>query len=510
MIVAAVTFATQHRVALLATLAFVAAAALIALRFVKLDALPDVTTNQVLVLTSAPGFSPDEVERRVTMPVELALAGVPGLIERRSTSRFGISSITAVFEDATPAHIARQLVMERLASVSGTLPETVSEPELGPLTGGLGEIFHITLRSKSRTLRELRELAELRAAPVLRGVAGIVEVNTWGGERRALAVEVEPARLARHRLTLGRLREQLGREIGNAPAGSLPEGTTAQVLLRASAQPNTPQALAALRVETGTGSAVRLSELGQVREIGLPRLGAATQDGRGEVVYLMAQMLRDANALEVTQRIQRVMPAVRRALPPDVQIDLVYDRSQLVRATLNTVGRNLAEGGLLVVCVLFAMLGSFRAGLIVAAVIPLAMLGASVGMALFGVAGNLMSLGALDFGLLVDGAVVMVEHIFHEQLRAPPPENEPRRIFITRCVTHIAKPMSFSVLLILLVYLPVLSLRGVDGKMFRPMALVVVMALATALVLTLTYVPAAAAAFLRPRDVPLHPPLLAR
>ena len=488
---------------------FVLGAAL-SLRSIKLDAMPDVTTNQVLVLTSAPGYSPDEVERRVTTPVELALAGAPGLVERRSVSRFGISSVTAVFEDSVPSQSARQMVMERLAGVRDALPQGVEEPEIGPLTGGTGEIFHFTLQSRSRTGWQLRELAELRVAPLLRKLPGVVEVNSWGGERRAIELVVDTGRLSAHKLTLSDLAATLEREIGTAPGGAIPTGREGQVLLRALSRPVQDADVAALQITTADGHKLRLSELAQVRVRGLPRLGAATRNGQGEVVYLMVQMLRDDNALEVTDRIHAAMPAVRRALPADVALDLVYDRSVLVKATLNTVAKNLLEGGLLVIAVLFAMLGSLRAGLIVALVIPLSMLGASVGMAVFGVAGNLMSLGALDFGLLVDGAVVMVEHIFHEQGKHPPGPEQPRATFIARTASYVARPTLFSVLTILLVYIPVLTLTGVDGKLFRPMALVVVMALGTALILSLTYVPAAAALWLRPKDVPQRTPIVAR
>jgi cobalt-zinc-cadmium resistance protein CzcA len=502
--------AARKRVIVLCSVALAAAIAAYASRSVKLDALPDITSNQVLVLTSAPGFSPDEVERRVTTPIELALAGAPGSVERRSISRFGISSVTAVFADQVPAQNARQAVLERLASVRSRLPEGASEPELGPLTGGLGEIFHFTLRSPGRTAIELRELAELRVAPMLRKVPGVVEVNSWGGERRALQVDVDMGRLARHKLMLRDLAFELARGIGVAAGGAVPRGDGRQVLLRGVARPVMPADLSGLRIHVQEGASVPLSDLARVRSRGLPRLGAATQNGSGEVLYLMAQMLRDTNALDVTRRIHELMPELRRALPSDVALEVVYDRSALVRATLGTVGKNLLEGGLLVIVVLFATLGSVRAGLIVASVIPLSMLCASVGMALTGVAGNLMSLGALDFGLLVDGAVVMVEHLFHEQLHDPPPPGEARVAWLARRAAYVARPTMFAVLTILLVYVPVLSLSGVDGKMFRPMALVVVMALCGALLLSLTYVPAAAALWLRPADVPRRPPPFVR
>jgi cobalt-zinc-cadmium resistance protein CzcA len=562
MIARLVAAAVRHRVMTVAlTAALAVAAGLLAVRL-KLDALPDVTNNQVLVLTRAPGLTPDEVERRVTRPIEVALGGLPGIVQHRSISRYGISSITVVFEDGVDPWRARQLVQERLSGLGGSLPAGVESPELGPATGGLGEIFHFTLRSSSRTASELYELATFRVAPLLRSVPGVVEVNTWGGRRRTLDVTADPVRLAARGLTLEELREALGRATGTAPGASLPAGT-GQALLRVVALVASPSELGEVVIRSprmqadtagstgrmgrhagsgrlegpgssggsggsggpggpdgpgGPGGLVRLADVAHIAWGSAPRIGAATAEGHGETVYVMAQMLRGDNALEVVDAIHSRMPALRAALPGDVRLDLVYDRSQLVTATLRTVGKNLAEGGALVIAVLFLMLGSLRAGLLVALVIPLSMLGAGLGMVLLGIPGNLMSLGAIDFGLVVDGAVVMVEHVFRalHPRRAggkPTPPGEYRRPLgerVAGVAREVASPVFFSVLVILLVYVPVVSLTGVDGKMFRPMALTVVMALFTSLVLSLTFVPAAAALVLRPRDIPARDPLAVR
>ncbi|AKT43074.1 efflux RND transporter permease subunit [Chondromyces crocatus] len=510
------------------TVALAGLGLLMALRL-KLDALPDITSNQVVVMTNAPGLTPEEVERQVTRPVELSMGGLPGLVEHRSISRYGISSVTAVFEDEVDPYLARQMVSERLASVAEELPPGVSTPELGPVTGGLGEVFHFTLSSPSRTAAELYEIVALRVAPLLRSVPGVVEVNTWGGERRTLEVVADPARLAQRGIPLDALRAALERATGSAAGASLPAGS-GQALLRAVARPQNPSELAQAIVahtagvgEGGQGGRpadvvpVRVADVADVRVGALPRLGAATADGRGEVVYVMAQMLRGDNALEVMDRIHARLPEVRTALPEDVAFHVVYDRSVLVKSTLRTVGRTLLEGGLLVVAVLFAMLGSLRAGLLVASVIPLSMIGAAAGMVSTGIAGNLMSLGAIDFGLVVDGAVVMVEHIFHAQQEhaarqgnADAAAGDARKGWMSRVCGEVASPVFYSVLIILLVYVPVLTLTGVDGKMFRPMALTVVFALVTALILSLTFVPAAASLVLRARDVPKREPLLVR
>jgi cobalt-zinc-cadmium resistance protein CzcA len=347
----------------------------------------------------------------------------------------------------------------------------------------------------------------------------VVEVNTWGGVQRTFEVVADPMRLSQRALSVRELSEALSRTSGTAAGASL-AADEGQVLLRALALPKTPQelgsAIVARRMQGNTPTVIRASDVAEVREGHTVRLGAATRNGKGESVYVMLQMLRGANALEVMNRIDRTMPAVRRALPDDVTLDVVYDRSVLVEGTLRTVGKNLLEGGLLVVVVLFALLGSFRAGALVALTIPLSMLGATSVMALLGIPGNLMSLGAIDFGLLVDGAVVMVEGIFHALGQEFTPaqrkemSDEQLEATVRDVASRLAQPVFVSVLIILLVYVPVLALSGVDGKLFRPMALTVVFALATSLVLSVTFIPAAARLFLRGRDVPTREPLLVR
>lgn len=514
-----VQLSVDHAKAVVAvTLLLAALAGAVAVRL-ELDALPDLTNNQVLVLARAPGLSPEEMERLVARPIEVASGGAPGLVEQRSLSRYGIAAITLVFDDDVPVYLARQLVQERLSTVS--LPTSVEAVELGPVTGGLGEIFHFTLSSDARSLAELLELVEQRVAPTLKSVPGVVEVNPWGGAERTFDVVADPLRLSQRRLTLEDLASALGRATGSSAGAALPAGD-AQVLLRAVALPEDTQALAGAVVARGAQQAgaphvTRVADVAEVREGERVRLGAATTDGRGESVYVMVQMLRGANALEVMSRIHARMPEVRAALPDDVRLDVVYDRSVLVEGTLRTVGKNLLEGGLLVITVLFLLLGSLRAGLLVAAAIPLSMLGATALMSALGIPGNLMSLGAIDFGLLVDGAVVMVEGLFHA-LSRDYPDPEQRRALdrgavrgVVRDVSaKLSQPVFFSVLIILLVYVPVLGLSGADGKLFRPMALTVVFALAVALVLSLTFIPAAAALVLRGGDVPVRPPLPVR
>ena len=515
MIQAFVRWSVRHRVLVVATtLTLMVVAALVSI-LLKFDALPDTTNNQVLVLTRAPGLTPEEVERLVSRPIEVGLGGLPGLVEQRSLSRYGISSVTVVFEDGVDVYRARQMVQERLTALS--FPAGVSPPELGPITGGLGEIFHFTLDSPRRSPSELLELAQFKVAPMLRSVRGVVEVNTWGGEQRVLEVKVDPMRLAARGLTLQDVQDALASATGTAPGAALPAGS-GQTLLRAVALPKTAGELGyALISRRGSdANPVRLAEVAEIAMGAATRIGAASENGKGETVYVMAQMLRGENALDVMKRLKKQMVEVRKAVPEDVFVDVVYDRSTLVTGTLHTVFKNLVEGGLLVIAVLFLMLGSWRAGLLVASAIPLSMLGATAAMVALNVPGNLMSLGALDFGLIVDGAVVMVEAVFHGVNRSAYPLQYRKRAQaiwvrqVEEIAGTVAQPVFFSVLIILLVYLPVLSLTGVDGKMFRPMALTVVFALASSLVLSLTFIPAATALFLRPKDVPERPPFLVR
>ncbi|NVJ05191.1 efflux RND transporter permease subunit [Myxococcus sp. AM001] len=510
MIEALVRWSVRHRVWVLALTGVLALAGVAVSLRLELDAMPDITTNQVLVLTRAPGLTPEEVERLVTRPVEVALGGMPGLEEQRSLSRYGLSSVTAVFADDVDPYRARQQVQERLNVLGATLPPGVDAPELGPLTGGLGEVFHFTLSSPERTGAQLLELTQFRVAPRLRSVPGVVEVNSWGGHQRTLEVRADAVRLAQRGVTLAQLRDALERATGSAPGASLPVGER-HVLIRAVARPRAPADLSEALIPRPGAMAVRLGDVAEVAEGALPRIGSATSNGRGETVYVMVQMLRDANALAVTSAISSALPEVRALLPEDVRLDVVYDRATLVRGTVRTVGKNLLEGGLLVVGVLFLLLGSVRAGLLVASAIPLSMLGATAAMVALDIPGNLMSLGAIDFGLLVDGAVVMVEGLFHRLAHLSPGEKRrPPREHVEETAVSLARPVFFSVLIILLVYLPILSLRGVDGKMFRPMAMTVVFALATALLLSLTFIPAAASWLIRPEHVPAREPLLVR
>lgn len=517
LVAAVARLAVERRVGVIAATVVAAIAAIAVGARLRFDALPDVTGTQVVVLTRAPGLTPEEVERLVTRPIELSLGGVPDTETQRSLSRYGISAVTVVFRRGTDLVRARQLVGERLASVNETLPASAEPPELGPMSGGLGEIFQFVVRSPRRTSSELLELVNLEIAPTLRAVPGVVEVNPWGGSRRTLDVVGDPVRMAARGVTLRELRDASARALGTSPGASLPAGAS-HVLLRGRALPRRSEELgAALLPTVGEGGAprwARLSDVARIEEGEIPRIGVGTSNGGGEVVYVMCQMLSGENALEVMERIHAALPGLRASLPDDVSLEVTYDRESLVVATLRTVGTSLLEGGALVSLVLLLLLGSVRAGGLVASVIPLSMLGAVVWMVAFDVPGNLMSLGALDFGLLVDGAVVVVEAVFHELARAKraglPLDAARVRETIAASTASVARPVFYAVSIIALVYVPVLTLDGVEGVMFRPMALTVLFALGTALLLGLTFVPAVLAVAIRPHHVPDQEPWIVR
>lgn len=510
--------AIHYRMAVMIGVGLMALVAALMIRHLELDALPDVTGNQVVVLTQAPGLTPSEIERLVTRPIETALGGLPGLDEQRSLSRYGISSIVLVFDDEVDPWLARQQATERLATLEA-LPTGVSTPELAPFTGGLGEVFQLAITSEDHSLAALHELVRLHVAPQLRAVQGVVEVNAWGGQQRTFEVRADPVRMARYGLTFSDLTRGLRDSTGAVAGATVPAGP-GQTLVRGVFWPTTAAQLRSVAIagEEGAhedGMPLRLSELATVEVGHEPRIGAATHNGAGECVYLMVQMLRGENARSLMERLHAKLPALRASLPQGVNLDVVYDRSELVSQTMRTIATNLLEGAALVILVLLLMLGSLRAGLLVAAVIPLSMLGALCGMIAFDIPGNLMSLGAIDFGLLVDGAVVMVEHTFHELRGARDPGESARdpgwiRECIRTAMRSVARPMTFSVLMIVLVYVPILTLQGVDGKMFRPMALTVVFALTISLFLALTMTPAAAAMWLKPKHVPLRDPWMVR
>ena len=477
-----------------------------------IDAVPDITSPQVQINTAVPALAPAEVEQLVTIPIEAEMAGLPAMLELRSLSKFGLSQITMTFRDGVDIFRTRQLVTERLQAVLDELPSGLA-PRLAPIATGLGEIFYYSLdytpdapqRSETREaqLTALRQIHDYQVRPLLRGTPGLAEVNTSGGYEKQIVIEPDPARLAGAGLSLDRLAEIVAENTRNAGGGYVEIGGE-QLIVRAVSRANSIDELARLPLKFA--GAVKPILLAEVATIGLGtnfRTGASTHDGR-EALIGAAIMLAGENSRLVAKAVRERLEAVQAKLPAGVVLTPLYDRSALVDRTIRTVETNLAEGALLVIVVLFALLGNWRAALIVALVIPLAMLGAITGMVQWRLSGNLMSLGAIDFGLIIDGAVVMVENIVRQlgvrqhalgrELTA-----EERRSEVLRAAREVANPMFFGVLIITVVYLPILALQGVEGKMFQPMAVVVMLALGASLVLALTLMPVLCSLFLRGR-----------
>ena len=473
-----------------------------------IDAVPDITNVQVQINTEAPGYSPIEAEQRITFPIETSISGLPKLDYTRSISRYGLSQVTAVFEDGTDIYFARQLVAERLQSVRGKLPTGV-DAQMGPIATGLGEIFMYTVDSDTNTVNpdgepwtptDLRTLHDWVVKPQLVTVPGVTEVNTIGGFRKQFHVTPWPDRLAAYGLGLADVIDALERNNANVGAGYI-ERSGEQYLVRVPGQATTLDDLGQIIVTQRHGVSIRISDIANV-ELGKElRTGAATENGR-EVVLGTVFMLVGQNSRTVSKAVDARIDAINKSLPPGIVVNPVYDRTTLVEKTIETVSKNLLEGALLVIVILFLMLGNMRAALVTAAIIPLAMLMAITGMVSNRVSGNLMSLGALDFGLIVDGAVIIVENCLRrfqaEQHRLGRLMSRDERFALAAvATTEVIKPSLFGVLIITVVYIPIFALTGVEGKMFHPMAFTVVVALVSALLLSLTFVPAAVALFVR-------------
>ena len=479
-----------------------------------IDVVPDVTTNQVQINTVAPAFAPLEMEQYVTSPIEVAMSSLPHKEEIRSLSQFGLSQVTIVFPDDVDPYAARQLVLERLRDVERDLPPGVA-PELAPISTGLGEIYQFTVEDVSgknlHSLMERRTLLDWFIKPQLRTVPGVIEVNSFGGEEQQYEVLVDPMKLAGFGLTLRDVIDALAANNLNAGGGYLEHGGE-QELIRGVGLIRSESDIGKIVVASHQGTPVYVSSVAEIGRGAQIRQGAATRDGRGETVMGIAMLLKGENSREVAGRISERLQEVQKALPSGVKIEPFYDRSTLVNSTVRTATRNLIEGGLVVMAVLFLFLLQFRAGLIVSSAIPLAMLVAIIGMRYFGISANLMSLGAIDFGLIVDAAVIIVENCVRrlgekrrELGRAL--SGEERSATIHGASVEVRKAGQVGEILIIAAYLPIVSLVGIEGKMFRPMAFTVIFALSGALVLSLTLIPALSALLLRePHRIPKEQP----
>lgn len=471
-----------------------------------IDAVPDVTTTQVVVLTEASGLSAEEMERFVTFPVEMGLNGLPGLSEMRSITRGGLSAVTVVFDEDTDVWFARQTVSERLRQIEAEIPPQFGRPQLAPVSTGLGEIYQFVLRSERHTPMELREMLQWELAPRLRRVTGVIEVNAMGGAAKEFQVVLDPRRLAAHRLTLGQVLRALEENNATVGAGWVERGAE-QFVIRGEGQLRTVEDIGSVVVSTTEeGTPVLVRHLGEARVGAALPYGVVTRSGEGEAVTAVVMMLVGQNSRSVVQAVHAEMEAIRADLPEGVEVDVVYDRANFINRTLRTVGTNLIEGALLVGLVILVFLGSFRASVLVTLGIPFSMILACLGMMQLGVPGSLMSLGAIDFGLLVDGPIVMAEAVI-AKLAVQGLSHEHRLDTIASSLRRVARPVIFSVLIILLVYLPLLTLEGVEGKMFRPMAITMGLALAGSVIFALVVFPAGAALLLKPPKKPGHGPL---
>ncbi|WP_341198033.1 CusA/CzcA family heavy metal efflux RND transporter [Hyphomonas chukchiensis] len=473
-----------------------------------IDAVPDITNVQVQINTEAPGYSPLEMEQRITFPIETAISGLPGLDYTRSVSRYGLSQVTVVFDDGSDIYRARQLVTERIQSVQGVLPAGVT-PEPGPISTGLGEIYMYILSAEPGALKEdgtpwnamdLRTLNDWVVLPQLRRVEGVTEVNTIGGFKKEIHILPDPAAMAGFGISLDDILQSVERNNANSGAGYI-EKSGEQNLIRVPGQATSLDDLRVITIKDTGIVSVRLGDVAEIREGEELRTGAATQNGE-EIVLGTAFMLIGENSRTVSVAVDAKVDAVRPGLPNGVTITPVYNRTNLVDATIKTVEKNLAEGALLVIVVLFLLLGNIRAALLTAAVIPLAMLMTVTGMVENKVSGNLMSLGALDFGLLVDGAVIIVENCLRRFSEAQHQlgrllTRDERFSLAASASSEVIKPSIFGIIIITVVYLPIFALTGIEGKMFHPMAFTVVIALTSALLLSLTFVPAAVALLVR-------------
>jgi heavy metal efflux system protein len=472
----------------------------IAASTIPLDAVPDLTNVQVQVLTNSPALGPVEVEQFITFPVENAMSGLPRVSEIRSISRFGLSAVTVAFEDDTDIYWARNLINERLLKARENIPAGMGTPELGPIATGMSEIYQFEVRNEAganHSLDTLRTILDWQIAFQLRSVPGVIEVNTFGGELKTYEVQIDPSKLQNYGISLGDVVRALQENNGNAGGGYIIHGAE-QRLVRGEGLVSSLDDIRSIVLDSREGTPIRIQDVAQVRFAPMLRQGAVTRDGDREAVIGMVMMILGGNSRQVVEDVKSKIEEIKKTLPKGVGIDTFYDRTELVSKTIHTVGENIGLGVLLVVLMLFLLLGDVRAGLIVATAIPLSAMCALIAMRYAGVSANLMSLGAVDFGVIVDGAVVMIENCVRRASqfqRSHDGQRVPISVF-RDSAKEVGKPILFAGLIVILVFIPILSLQGMEGKMFRPMAFTFMTALSAALVLSVTVMPVMASLFL--------------
>lgn len=511
MLNALIRFSVKNRFVVLLLVVLMSVVGVYSLINLPIDAVPDVTNVQVQILTAAPSLAPLEMERQVTFPVEVAMSGLSDVEEIRSISKFGLSAVTVVFDDAVDIYFARQRVLERLSQAREQIPDAIGSPEMGSISTGLGEVYQYELRSPdgSHDAKALRTIQDWDVRRQLLGVSGIAEVNGFGGFEKQYEVRLEPEKLQSYGLTLRDVFEAVSRNNANVGGAYIEKGSE-QYLLRGIGLIERPEEIGDIVVKTGPeGVPVYVRDVGEIVEGSAVRQGAVTADGRGEIVAGITLLLKGANSRTVVEGVKQRIEQVKQTLPAGVELVPFYDRTELISRAIATVEKNLIEGAFLVIAVLLLLLGNWRGALLVATIIPLSMLFAAILMRTFNVSGNLMSLGALDFGLIVDGAVVMVENAVRRRAEAQKRQvlESTENTILSSCL-EVARPVVFAIGIIAIVYLPILSLRGIEGKMFIPMALTVIFALLGSLILSLTYVPAMLTFALRGQVAETESPLI--
>jgi cobalt-zinc-cadmium resistance protein CzcA len=500
-----IEWSLANRALVIALFVLMALGGMYAATQIPVDAVPDLVNIQVQVVTEAGTLPPLEVERLITYPVELAVSGLPDVEETRSISRLGISLVTIVFREGTDILRARQLVAERLPAAKAAMAQADADPQLGTLSTALGEILQFEVKGAGQTLMDLRSILEWDIAPVMRTVPGVTDINSHGGFAKSYEVQIDPDRMSSHGISLAEVLEALQRNNASTGGGYIVKNGEQRFIRGESLLQSIDDIEKVIVRSPAGGVPVLIRNIGSVEIAPLVRQGVATRDGRGEIVTGMVMMIRGENSRRVVTAAKEKLEEVRRTLPPGVDLEILYDRSDLIARTLDTVLHNLAEGGLLVIGVLLVLLGNIRAGLIVSLAIPLSMLFAANVMWAVGIPASLMSLGAIDFGLVVDSSVIMVENCVRRLGLALPTA---AKVDVVRdAAVEVRGPTMFGELIIAVVYLPILFLEGTEGKLFRPMALTVLFALAGSLVISLTLMPVLATWLAREEE---HEPLIMR
>lgn len=481
-----ITFSVRQKFVALSLVVLMAVGGYFSLIELPINSLPDVTPVQVLVITKAGRFSPYDVEKLVSYPVETAMNGLPAVAQVRSISQFGLSAVTVEFSEGTDIYFARQLVSQRLQSIANELPEGVSSPMLGPISTALGEIYQYTVKGEGYSLTELREIQDWLIAPQLKVVKGVTEINSFGGFVKQFEVTLQPEQLSLFNIGIADVMDAIANN-NSVSGGNFLEHNGEQYIVRGLGQIRNVADIDNIIVKNVNNRPVFIKDIATVNISTEIRQGGVTQDGQGEVVTGIVMMLRGGNGRKVIQAIEEKIESVNTGLPEGVRIEKFYDQSDLISRTTRTLSTNLLEGGMLVIVVLLLLLGEISGALIVATVIPFSMLFAFIGMREFGLAANLMSLGAIDFGMVVDGSVVMVENIVH-RLQKDTSANKGE--IIRQAALQVARPIFFGVLIILMVYVPIMTFSGMEGVLYRPMAITVAAAVFGSLLLALIYIPA--------------------